>query len=332
MALRWWTDQNVGNIVSLEHVNLEVPDLYLSKIFYGDALGCAVDPHKTAKNPKVTWYNLGYQQFHVRWNSDSPAQIMDGHVGLIVPSLQRALERLSISAPHLKGTKFQIAVVEDHTPRRASPAPSRGGDRGGDSDDDAIPKPPYLPIPVKGMTRYISVTCPWGNQYRLYENTPDLQFRSGAGIAYVETMCPPHTLKVIADFYRDIIGSLAEIEETQAGGVLRVCAGVHQQLIFREKEVDDRTEYEQENGRGYHICYYVANFSDTFKRLDEEQLVGEEKYNDKYPNLQAALKACQLRFEKLSIKGVRLMVLEQEVRSLFHTHFNRALVNSITST
>jgi hypothetical protein len=38
------TAQDVGNAVHLEHVNLEVPDLDVARVFYGEGLGLTPDP------------------------------------------------------------------------------------------------------------------------------------------------------------------------------------------------------------------------------------------------------------------------------------------------
>jgi len=42
-----------------------------------------------------------------------------------------------------------------------------------------------------------------------------------------------------------------------------------------------------------------------------------------------ALQASQLRFEKIVYKGTPVMILEQEVRSMYHIQYMRTLVNRI---
>jgi hypothetical protein len=52
------TAQDVGNAVHLEHVNLEVPDLDVARVFYGEGLGLTPDPDSLGwqrGGPFVTW-------------------------------------------------------------------------------------------------------------------------------------------------------------------------------------------------------------------------------------------------------------------------------------
>src|SRR6266540_1118088 len=76
------------------------------------------------------WVNVGEQQFHLPTREP---QVIDGHVGLVVPDLDALMARLESVAPGLKESKYSFARNSDH----------------------------------------IAVTSPWGNHYRCYASQPD---------------------------------------------------------------------------------------------------------------------------------------------------------------
>ncbi len=94
--------EDVGNIVGLEHVNLTVPDQSTATAFYVGALGGTRDPYLMVGLDNM-WVNLGDQQFHLPTND---AQQLRGHVGLVVPSLDQLREQLSGVGERLEGTEF----------------------------------------------------------------------------------------------------------------------------------------------------------------------------------------------------------------------------------
>ncbi|KAG2490374.1 hypothetical protein HYH03_011176 [Edaphochlamys debaryana] len=56
---------DLGNVIALEHVNLEVPDLEVARLFYAEGLGLTADPGTTGQQrggAHVVWYNCGRQQ------------------------------------------------------------------------------------------------------------------------------------------------------------------------------------------------------------------------------------------------------------------------------
>jgi hypothetical protein len=120
-----YTEEDVGNIVSLEHVNVQVPDQALATLFYVVGLGFTRDPYLNVGLGNM-WVNAGEQQFHLPTRSP---QIIDGHIGLVVPDLGALQTRLEAVQEALKGTRFRW--------HRNGPM--------------------------------ISATCPWGNEYRCYE-------------------------------------------------------------------------------------------------------------------------------------------------------------------
>lgn len=117
--------EDVGNVQMLEHVNLTVPDQTIAAMFYVTGLGFTRDPYIDFGTFNM-WVNLGDQQFHL---PTSTAQVLRGHVGVIVPSLDGLMSRLKFASRGLADTHFQCAEADG----------------------------------------YVSLTCPYGNQIRAYE-------------------------------------------------------------------------------------------------------------------------------------------------------------------
>jgi hypothetical protein len=120
-----YTDEDIGNIVLLEHVNVQIPDQSLATLFYVVGLGFTRDPYLNVGLNNM-WVNAGEQQFHLPTRSP---QVIDGHVGLVVPDLGALETRLAAVQEGLGKTQF---------------AWRRSGDA-------------------------ILATSPWGNEYRCYE-------------------------------------------------------------------------------------------------------------------------------------------------------------------
>lgn len=119
------SDEDVGNVLAMEHVNITVSDQPTAITFYLMGMGFTRDPFNTVglENMHV---NVGEQQFHLP--TRPPEQVIAGHVGMVVPDLDRLMARLEQVKPKLAGTKFAWSVEPDH----------------------------------------LAVTCPWGNQLRCY--------------------------------------------------------------------------------------------------------------------------------------------------------------------
>jgi hypothetical protein len=120
-----YTDEDVGNIVLLEHINVQIPDQLLATLFYVVGLGFTRDPYLNVGLGNM-WVNAGEQQFHL---PTRPPQVIDGHVGLVIPDLAALEKRLATVQEGLKGTAF---------------AWQRNGDT-------------------------ITAISPWGNEYRCHQ-------------------------------------------------------------------------------------------------------------------------------------------------------------------
>jgi hypothetical protein len=126
--------EDVGNIISLEHVNTTCPDQTLTTAFYVMGMGFTRDPYMNVGLENF-WVNIGDEQIHI---PRRPAQYLPGHVGVIVPNLQALAARLESVKDYLKDTKFEYRVESDHVVaispwgnefRAYEPSPRFGGCR-----------------------------------------------------------------------------------------------------------------------------------------------------------------------------------------------------------
>ncbi len=120
--------EDVGNVQLLEHVNLTVPDQSLAALFYVTGLGFTRDPYIDFGTLNM-WVNLGDQQFHFPTTlPGKAAQILRGHIAVVVPEIEGLLKRLAFAAKHLTDTRYSCVQRDD----------------------------------------YLELTCPYGNRIRAY--------------------------------------------------------------------------------------------------------------------------------------------------------------------
>lgn len=105
-----YVEEDVGNIVLFEHVNVQVPDQSLAILFYIVGLGFTRDPYFNIGLNNM-WANVGEQQFHL---PSRPAQTIHGHIGVVMPDLEALKKRLETIAPGLKETQFAWSANGDH--------------------------------------------------------------------------------------------------------------------------------------------------------------------------------------------------------------------------
>jgi catechol-2,3-dioxygenase len=104
------TVEDVGNIMLLEHVNVQVDDQSTATLFYLVGLGFTRDPHMMVGLENM-WVNLGEQQFHLPTGTPN---VLRGHVGIVTPSLDALAQRLESVAARLEGTQFSWSRKKDH--------------------------------------------------------------------------------------------------------------------------------------------------------------------------------------------------------------------------
>lgn len=117
--------EDIGNIVHLEHVNLLVPDQRTAILFYVTGLGLTRDPYLMTGVDNM-WINVGRSQFHL---ITGDAQVLRGHIGLVIPDRPWVLRQLENVSKDLAGTRFAFGEGKS----------------------------------------CIDVTCPWGNRLRIFE-------------------------------------------------------------------------------------------------------------------------------------------------------------------
>lgn len=76
-----YSDEDVGNIISFEHVNLQVPDQATATLFYVIGLGLTRDPYISVGLDSM-WVNAGEQQFHLPTRG---TQVIAGRLGWWCP-------------------------------------------------------------------------------------------------------------------------------------------------------------------------------------------------------------------------------------------------------
>ena len=99
------------------------------------------------------------------------AQVLRGKTGLVIEGREALLERLARVKLKLADTKFAYSEHND----------------------------------------YVQATCPWGNTLRVHEPDAARFGRITLGIPYVEFDVPVGTANGIARFYREMIGTPAEV-------------------------------------------------------------------------------------------------------------------------
>ena len=197
-------------------------------------------------------------------------QVLRGHTGLVISGRDALLDRLAKLTKKLDGTKFAFREHNDH----------------------------------------VEATCPWGNRVRCHEPDAARFGRITLGIPYVEFEVPAGSAKGICDFYPQVMGMPAALNNGDAT-VASVKVGKDQYLRFRET---DRAQGEYD---GHHVQIYITNFSGPYRALSERGLIYSE--DNQY----------QYRFRDIvdPAGGKPLFTIEHEVRSVTHPMYLRPLIN-----
>ena len=156
------------------------------------------------------------------------AQKFRGHIVVVVPDLEDLKRRLKFIEKPMTGTEFAYEDKEDH----------------------------------------VAVTCPWGNDIRVYP--PGSFGNMSLGIPYAATPVKPGSADAIAKFYRDVFNTPAQKVDDNEGSRAVISMGTNQNFVFQETS-GDIAEYD-----GHHIAIYVSNFSKPHGFLAERGLISEE--------------------------------------------------------
>jgi hypothetical protein len=104
------TIEDLGNIVTLEHVNTRIPDQQLATLFYVAGLGLTRDPYLMTGVTNM-WVNVGRSQFHL---PTGKPQVLRGHTGLVIPNRDTLVRRLGAVKKPLEGTRFAFTEHNDY--------------------------------------------------------------------------------------------------------------------------------------------------------------------------------------------------------------------------
>src|SRR5712664_2636751 len=104
------SEEDLGNIVGLEHVNIMVPDQVVATLFYVSGLGLTRDPYLMSGITNM-WINIGRSQFHL---PTGKPQVLRGHVGLVLPDRKSVLGRLRTVRDYLAGSRFDVREQDTH--------------------------------------------------------------------------------------------------------------------------------------------------------------------------------------------------------------------------
>ncbi len=103
------TTADIGNIVNLGHVNVNITDQRLGTHYYISGLGLTRDPFLNT-GVRIMWVNVGMSQFHLPTGQPS---YLRGTTGLVIPDREALLARLSEVKKHLEDTKFSFRETND---------------------------------------------------------------------------------------------------------------------------------------------------------------------------------------------------------------------------
>jgi hypothetical protein len=103
------SQEDSGNSVQLEHLNLRNPDQRLATLFYLVGMGFTRDPYLMVGLDNM-WINIGRSQIHT---PNGEAQRINGTIGIVLPDLKALCNRLQAVAPRLDGTEFRFTDRSD---------------------------------------------------------------------------------------------------------------------------------------------------------------------------------------------------------------------------
>jgi len=145
-------EQDLGNILLLEHVNVRVPDQQAATLFYIAGLGLTRDPYLMVSVENM-WANAGQTQFHLPTGKPN---VVQGHVDgvgsiislqkikfrddwrlvielpselsrYVVPQGSITIEGISLTVAGIEGSRVEIAIIP-HTWQSTNLRALRDGD------------------------------------------------------------------------------------------------------------------------------------------------------------------------------------------------------------
>ncbi|MBI3637766.1 MAG: hypothetical protein HY216_16355 [Candidatus Rokubacteria bacterium] len=212
--------QDVGNILSLEHCNVRIPDQIAATNFYVSGLGLTRDPYLMVGTENM-WINIG-ERSQIHMPTGNP-QVFPGHIGLVTPDLDALAARLASVREKLAGTKFSYERKPDHVVATCpwgnrfwlhAPAPEFG---------ETTLGMPYVEFPVRrgdadGIARF----------YREIMDAPATVSGNGAG-AVTRVQVGWHQTLV----FREVEGELTPYDGHHVAVYVADFGGSHKRLLDR---------------------------------------------------------------------------------------------------
>eukprot|EP00884_Botryococcus_braunii_P020811 jgi/Botrbrau1/7413/Bobra.0112s0013.1 len=298
------TSQDVGGLIHLEYVKLEVPDLEIARLFYAEGLGLTADPGTLASDrgrPQVVWYNIGRQQFHIVKRG---VQRTPGFVELVLPDLDIVEEQLHDVRPLLAGTDFWFDRVADKA----------------DGSDELL------------------VRDPWGQRFTIHKPSPAFPFKMG--ISGLNLPCRMGLSHDIGIFYKFMFNARVQFVDDE---LCIVQAGPGCQLIFVEDpDVSDHQIAYEGCQLGVYVGNFSEAFQAIesaglvladfdYRELSASMEAALEKREFQFQDI-VVLRGPPAAANGNSDNGVlpsrtQLYRLHHEVKSLYHPRFMRPLFN-----
>lgn len=323
-----------GDLVSLEHVNLNVPswDEELEH-FWVDALGSVLDtraPSVHAKNVKaggesegLMWINIGLQQIHMPVGEpENATQTVPGLVALAFPELDELVDRLDamdVAYEDFRHSEDALALPEE--------------DVFWSHDFIELQSPTGVRLRIHGSRE----ADPWAWYGPREHLKPEVRggaaedvilpglpggLSIGVGMPYARFTVRHGAAAGILAFYEHLFDASTELLVRGGRRVGMVRVGAEQCLLFQEAaEHEELPPYD-----GHHVAVYVNNFADAYERAAALGLVYENPRFAwaTYGSVEEALHHNEFRVLDLvdPKTGAAVHRLEHEIRSLAHPGFS----------
>ena len=147
--------EDLGNIVGLEHVNLQIPDQQKGTLFYISGLGLTRDPFMNTGLANM-WINVGKSQFHL---PTGEPWVLRGAIGLVTPDRDALLKRLDgvekqLEAPALRSKRPTIACGDLPVGQQVQHAQPRRGPLRRDQPRHALSRIRGADGTAKGIAKF----------------------------------------------------------------------------------------------------------------------------------------------------------------------------------
>ena len=314
-ANKYFTDTNldVPGIQWFEHLNIQVGSKVITETFYRDILGFTSDPSPSFH------YNLGAQQFHfMLGKDDNNAHIIQGSIGLSVPSLKQVLK-----ACHEVGnrtlsssTKFQILSENDRMVTLIGPYGNTFHiyQAGYDENKDQV-----------AFNNSKSITF-MEKKHMKWDNAMDIQGKPG--IKFLEFQCK--NAEDIANFYQTYFGCNIyfgnsnddEVNNNNNHAVVQVGPNIY--FIFTSNA--NLTTEMMKLQEGVHVAVYISQFKNSYDMLKKDNIIWTNPRFvrlDKCDTWEDAKAGRQYRFKDFidSKTNNKIFELEHETRSIRHYQY-----------